>query len=389
MQGGHSPWGLIHVDGLSEPSGLMTRDITRKPHVIGGIMFEVDFLPVEDSGEAGSKSGDAITLRFTDPAAGRDRVVVIDGGYTSTGSRVADHIERFYGTDYVDLIISTHPDADHLNGLAEVVERLTVAELLLHQPRLHLANASDFSNIEAIDRLLKVASEQGVQVTEPFTGLSRFGGQLTVLGPTEAYYEQMITQHIAEVRSGLAASAMVRKSLAHALASKAYDLLERTISFLPMETLGEDGVTGPRNNTSVITLLQIDGERLLFTGDAGIPALSTAWDEYERRLGSSAASPLDFFQAPHHGSRRNLSPSLLNRIFGEPGEQFFEPVSFISSALNDPKHPSPKVTNALKRRNVSVFATESKILWHSSGAPSRPTFGPATEIGPLDETIDD
>src|SRR4051812_22921119 len=94
-------------------------------------MYEVDFWNVSTSG----KSGDAISLRFTDPSTGRLAVVVIDGGYAEFGDNFADKIRHRYQTDYVDLMISTHPDSDHINGLAAVIKDLRVGELLLHRPK--------------------------------------------------------------------------------------------------------------------------------------------------------------------------------------------------------------------------------------------------------------
>ncbi|MEV5694276.1 hypothetical protein [Micromonospora globbae] len=56
------------------------------------------------------------------------------------------------------------------------MEALDVRELMIHQPRLHARDVSDFSNLEAVDELLDTAKSRGVLVSEPFTGESRFGG---------------------------------------------------------------------------------------------------------------------------------------------------------------------------------------------------------------------
>jgi beta-lactamase superfamily II metal-dependent hydrolase len=351
-------------------------------------MYEVDFLPIEKTGELGSKSGDAIAMRFTEEATASQRVVVFDGGFSPTGEVLAEHITRCYGTDHVDLMISTHPDQDHINGLATVLDTLTVGELLLHIPHDHADDVSDFSNVEVVDALIGLAEEKRVKITEPFTGVTRYDGQIRVLGPTVTFYEELLAQHLAEAKSGGSAAHASVTGTRTGLVAKALDLLDRALAALPFETLGEDGVTGPRNDTSVVTLVTVDAERMLFTGDAGIPALRLAWDEYEAWIGSFPDAPLDFFQAPHHGSKRNLSPTLLNRMLGEPGTQHFVPTSFISSAKNDPKHPSPKVTNALKRRGCEVYATESKALLHSHGIGLRQGYGPATAIGPVVEDDD-
>jgi beta-lactamase superfamily II metal-dependent hydrolase len=349
-------------------------------------MYEVDFLPMEETGDLGSKSGDAITLRFTEALTATARVVVIDGGYKKTGDRVVEHIQRYYQTDHVDLIISTHPDQDHINGLASVLTELSVGELLIHVPQDHADDATDFSNIEVVDALVGLAEDKGVPVTEPFTGLTRFGGQLRVLGPTQALYEELLAQHLEEMRSGTAAA--LSRPVGSGLLSKAADLLDRTLASLPFETLGENGDTGPRNESSVITLVRAEGHHMLFTGDAGIRALNAGCDEFENQVGPLPSTLVGFFQAPHHGSKRNLAPSLLNRIYGSPGSNTAGGTSFISSAHKDTKHPSPKVTNALARRGLSAYATEGQKIWHNQGAPPRSDFSPLAPIGPLDENDD-
>jgi beta-lactamase superfamily II metal-dependent hydrolase len=345
-------------------------------------MYEIDFLPVESEGGSGSKSGDAITVRFSVESEARDAVVVIDGGYSSVGEDIVKHVEGWYGQDRVDLVISTHPDADHLNGLREVIETLDVGELMIHQPRLHAANVRDFSNLEALDGLIAAAKERGVAVSEPFAGTTRFEGQLTILGPSQLYYESLLDNYLAKLTAGTtAATPPVSKSIFAA----AKDLLERALSHFPLETLSDDGETSERNSTSVITLVRSDDRRLLFTGDAGIEALDLAANEYERIVGPFSAYPLNFFQAPHHGSRHNLGPSVLDRILGPKGAPYGTSTSFISSAKASEKHPSPKVVNALSRRGADVHPTEGKIITHGHQSPSRAGWTALTPLPPLVE----
>jgi beta-lactamase superfamily II metal-dependent hydrolase len=350
-------------------------------------VYEVDFLPVESENGPGSKSGDAIAVHFKRATTGEDMVVVIDGGFTAVGDDLAEHIERWYGTRYVDLVISTHPDADHINGIARLLERLEVGELLLHQPMLHHPDVSDFSNIEAVQNLLDVAKEQDVTVTEPFTDLTRFEGQLMILGPTRSYYEQLVSQHIQEEQSG---TTMRAASTAGRIIEFAKSLLDHTLSYLPVETLTDDGDTGPRNNSSVITLLQLDDRRLLFTGDAGISALEAAADVYSEKIGSFSEFPLRFIQIPHHGSKRNVGPTILDRILGSKGISFSGmTTAYASSALADEKHPSPKVTNAFGRRGCLVSASEGRGIRHGHNAPDRDGWSTLTPLPPLREDDDD
>jgi len=338
-------------------------------------VYEVDFLPVENNDQDGGKSGDAIAMRFSVEAEGRNAVVVIDGGRAYTGPELVEHIQTHYKTDKVDLVISTHPDADHLNGLATVLEECTVGELLVHQPRLHTRDVSEFSNLEALDELLKIASARGVAVTEPFAGLTRFNGQLEILGPTEGYYVDLLGQQLAPAAPTSAAASIARSISG---------VLNKVLSLLPVETLTNDGETSPRNNSSVITLVRVGGRRLLFTGDAGITALDAAADRYEETVGAFISWPLHLMQAPHHGSRRNLGPAILDRILGRAGASYSPTCSAaISSALASAKHPSPKIVNALSRRGCKVNATEGKTICY--GDTSRPGWVPLAPLPPLVE----
>lgn len=91
-------------------------------------------------------------------------------------------------------------------------------------------------------------------------------------------------------------------------------LATRILESLQVETLDDSGVTSAENNSSAILFVWTDGQALLFTGDAGIPALTRAAD-YAALMGIDMGA-LRFLQVPHHGSRRNVGPTILNRIKG-------------------------------------------------------------------------
>lgn len=74
-------------------------------------MYEVDFFAVGE----GERSGDAIALRYTIPGRAEPIVGVIDAGFLSNGNELVEHIPKYYGTDRVDFVLSTHPDGDHIN----------------------------------------------------------------------------------------------------------------------------------------------------------------------------------------------------------------------------------------------------------------------------------
>ena len=347
-------------------------------------MHSIDFLPVENLDGSSTKSGDAIVLNFTVPNTNAKAVVVVDGGYTATGDKVVEHVTKYCGTDVVDLMICTHPDNDHLNGLISIMEQCDVRELMMHLPWNYSSRASELGNYENMRKLYDLAVKKDVKITQPFTGESRLNGAISIMGPTELRYIDLLDQAIQESVDGTAEARHSSAVMGSVLLTKAKNLLERAISALPFETLTDGDDTGPRNHMSAITLLTIDNKRHLLTGDAGMSSLEGAADYYEATIGSFGSYPLTLFQAPHHGSKRNVGPTILNRILGAPGADFGTAVGYISSARASEKHPSPKVVNAMIRRGVNVYVTEGQTICHGSWN-NRPGWSPISPVPPLDE----
>ncbi|MEA2358254.1 MAG: hypothetical protein QOI62_1514 [Solirubrobacteraceae bacterium] len=333
-------------------------------------MHEIDFLPVGD----GQDSGDAIALRFVRPDTGGWAHVIVDAGFQDDGQALVAHVKAYYDTDEIDLAILTHPDGDHIGGMGEVVRGLNVNKLWLHDIGSH--GGSSLPAAKAVDDLIAVATARGTQVYEVWAGAQAFGGALTILGPDGAYYNQLVVEQV----EGPGAVAAAAKALVEA----ARGLFDRIATGLGLEvSFAEEEVT-PRNNTSLITLLAVDGKRLLLTGDAGVPALERAWD-FAEGVGLDAIP--DFVQIPHHGSRRNASSAWLDRLLGSTGQPESR-TAFVSVVPNSEKHPSGKVINAYKRRGCEVVATAGKPICDHNGTPTRAGWVKATPVGPMIEEDD-
>jgi beta-lactamase superfamily II metal-dependent hydrolase len=125
------------------------------------------------------------------------------------------------------------------------------------------------------------------------------------------------------------------------------------------ETLREGGITSAENESSVVLLGDLGSGGILLTADAGLKALGTAID-YVRARGIDL-STLWLFQVPHHGSRNNISPSMLNRIVGRPveGATLRRPHCIISAGAEDEEHPRQVVVNALCRRGLNPCVTRN------------------------------
>jgi beta-lactamase superfamily II metal-dependent hydrolase len=347
--------------------------------------YEVDFLPVGEE----SKDGDAIALRYgnLDGSRSEQTVIVIDGGFKASGESLVEHIRSRYGTERVDMVLATHPDQDHVSGLEVVLEELEVGQLLMHQPwrhsaRLTEARAEGFIHLAASRRLQEslkqtsdleqIADRRRVPILEPFAGMQTANGTFRILGPSQIYYEELLPQILAPagVRS-------VTKSILEAAVETVREKFVKET--LDHETLRDDGVTKPSNNSSVISLLTLGNTKLLFTGDAGIPALEDALDLLE--ADGFQPGDLRFVQVPHHGSRRNVGPSVLDRLLGEKGQTACRSTAFLSASQKNPDntHPAKKVLNAFTRRGYAVHTTEGTAkLHHSPEAPERSGYVSST-----------
>ncbi|MCG7870978.1 MAG: MBL fold metallo-hydrolase [Candidatus Thiodiazotropha lotti] len=340
--------------------------------------YEVDFLGT--SSEA--KSGDAIALRFGNLHGFRNEqtVVVIDGGFTDDGEKLVEHIRTHYGTERVDLVISTHPDQDHINGLETVLSELEVGELWLHQPWEHNDGLADkFQDGRITDNsiserlketlnkahaLCELAESKGISIKEPFTGLSHDGDSIKVLGPSQDYYESLIPDFdgMPTAKSASFAGSALKEAVA---------AVKRFFAQWGKDEIDDEGATSAKNNSSVITQVIIDGHRMVFTGDAGIDSLHYAADELD---GCPDPAELSFVQIPHHGSRRNVGPSVLNRIIGDPvAEGESRSITAIASTAckGEPKHPRKTVLNAFTHRGVKALATRGKGICHFHESPPR------------------
>jgi beta-lactamase superfamily II metal-dependent hydrolase len=333
-------------------------------------MHAVDFLPVGD----GDRSGDAISMQFTRPDTGETAVVVIDAGFKDDGEALVEHVKTYYGTSVVDLAILTHPDGDHIGGMGEVVRGLDVRKLWLHDIGSH--GGAALPAADAVADLISVAQEQGTRVFEVWAGANAFGGAITVLGPNKEYYETLVGEQLTEGASPTS----VGKRLLEAAAG----LVDRLAPSLGVEVPFEAKDVNARNNSSMITLLEVDGQRLLFTGDAGVPALERAWDFAEEE---GLAGVLDVVQVPHHGSRRNASSAWLDRLLGSTG-QAVNKSAFVSAVADSDKHPSGRVVNAYIRRGCDVIVTAGSAKGHHQDAPVRSGWGPAVPVGPMVEEDD-
>jgi len=346
--------------------------------------IEIDFLPVGKS----QKSGDAIAIRYGDEAS--QSIMVVDGGDLAAGQDLVDHLKAHYGHDVVvDDVVCTHSDGDHASGLRILIQQVTVKRLWVHQPWLHAArlnptfkgnwqdqNLADHLRNDCfpiISNLCDLAEEYGVQLCEPLAGYKV--GPFCVLAPTLDRYLDLVPQ-------------MDQTPVSKSLTEAALEVLRKASATVfsifeswDIETLVNPGIgaTSIPNETSTVLFADVAGQRVLLTGDAGVGALEEA--VYAAgALGINIVSP-DVVQIPHHGSRHNVGPDILDQILGrrmgEPDGSRGWAVT--STAQECPKKPYRTVTNAFMRRGYKWTETKGALVNWRHGYPSRPGLSP---IGP-------
>lgn len=344
--------------------------------------YEIDFLPVGE----GERSGEAIALRYGNLSGARNEqnVIVIDGGTRDSGEQLVNHIEEYYKTDSVDVVVSTHADADHSSGLSIVLEKLTVVQIWMHQPWKH---SDDYRNLfksgriteSSLEKTLQaslqnaydlegIARQKGIPIIEPFSDAGRIHKDIVILGPSKSFYEIQLANFCGTPEPKEAISRL------EIVGRRVIETGKMIAESLGLETLKDpdENETRAENNSSVVMLLNYNnGEKLfLFTGDAGAAALNHAIKTAE-----SLTVDFDlvkFIQIPHHGSKHNIGPSILDRIIGlKLGEEKKLKTAYVSVAKDDKKHPSKKVANAFRRRGAWVYETRGSTTCHRNSAPDR------------------
>lgn len=347
--------------------------------------FQIDFLPVGD----GSRSGDAIAMRYV--MNNRLIVHVVDGGTTTSGDALCDHILTRYGTDQVDIVSLTHGDDDHSSGLRRVIDRMRVGAIYMNRPWAHAADLLPAFQAEwDVQRLIArmrndapimaeiedMAAQHSIPIFSAFTG-TRIGA-FTIVAPTKQRYLELVP-HFS--RTPVPAAAPAPNAAQGGLAGlfEAANQWVRETWF--SESLSENVPDSPSNESSLIQYAYIAGFRVLLTGDGNARSLLA---------GASAAAALgialpglDLMQMPHHGSRRNVSPSSLDRWIGAPsifpgGPPTMRAVASVSALCTT--HPRKKVSNAFIRRGAEVTVTKGFGQTVTMGFPMHAGYGPVTPL---------
>ena len=340
----------------------LKRSSTNDTKIMTISKFEIRFFSVGNS----KKGGDAILIRLYDKD-NNPTVIVIDGGYSDNGQEILDYLTNC-GLDKIDLVVNTHPDMDHISGLIAIFkdENIKIGKLLMNRPwrdaNLKVTYFEDGRITEkSLNKRLTESFKQAYQleqlargkigennIVHPVRGNVYFD-VLKIIGPSTDLYRKHLLASDKTPTSSNADSVRVfsRKIL-------------KFVRYVKGTFIGWiDGEnTSDINETSIVMALSLPGYKFLFTGDVGKDGLKESLDYYETFEGCQAKD-FTHMQIPHHGSRKNLNPSLIRRIGATTYYVSCPPDGFSEG------HPSKRLINKIKQMYPEAYIYYTKRGWLS------------------------
>lgn len=103
------------------------------------------------------------------------KAMLIDAGDNSEGNKVVDYIQ-YQKIDKLDYVVATHPDADHIGGLDDVLKNVQCDEVLM---------TDEQKDTKTYEEVVDIIDDKGIKKREPKAGETfEFGcSEVTVLGP--------------------------------------------------------------------------------------------------------------------------------------------------------------------------------------------------------------
>lgn len=250
--------------------------------------------------------GDGIYIDLPD---GSD--VLIDGGPDKKMLECLGRNMPFWDRK-IEMIFLTHPEADHLNGLVEVLGRYDV-EYFVSSP---IGN-----NTKGYQSLVKTIEEKKVQIKNAYAGeIIKFKtdegkeAQFRILWPSREFLKENISQY-----------AYSQESLGNILGvSTNYDNL---------------------NDFSTVLELKFGDFEALLGGDAD-------QEIQDDILRVATLKPVEVFKIPHHGSKYG--------IFDEYLEKANPDFAVVSVGKNPWGHPTKEILQKFKSKQIPVYRTDQQ-----------------------------
>lgn len=236
--------------------------------------------------------GDGIYIRTP---GGSD--ILIDGGPDDSILNCLSKHMPFWDRD-IEVVVLTHPHADHLTGLISVLKRYNV---------IHYFTENVKNNTLVYNKLQAALAVKNLTAKYTFSG-DRIDfadkSSLLTVWPDKDWFENQKLQD--------------------------------------SQNSGKDNFSLDVNGFSVISLLSYGKFKALLTGDAGVLI--------EEQIAKTVGK-IDVLKVPHHGSKTGISSLFLEEISPK--------LAIISvGAKNRYGHPAKEILDLLQKYNVKILSTD-------------------------------
>ena len=360
--------------------------------------YEIDFIATKEN----KGNADAICFRYEKDSKFIN--VVYDGGSKVLASKLIEHLEKFYFKDEyfpkIDYLICSHPDQDHASGLIEVIEKFNIGKIIMNIPWKYIYDIWDNVNDgriseESLEKRLKddypyvakiekLAKEKGIEIIEGFED-KEINENLKILSPSKEFFIELLKK---SKKTKYLDESDYKNNI---YTESAKNILSKFTNWIKelwkKDSLKENVETSEENEMSIVLLGDMEENKFLLTGDVGIKGLEKAIEK-ANKIGTPLTE-VNFYQIPHHGSRHNLSPSIMNKMVGNIMSEGIKlkKVAYASVAYES-DYPRKAVVNAFIRRGVQVYKTDGYTITYSHLTSERSGWSSISELS-FNEKVED
>ena len=274
--------------------------------IIGVILFFSYLITLSDSRLhlycCDGGQGDAAYIRTPS-----NQDMLIDGGPDDKVLSCLGRHMPFYDRT-IDVVILSHPQKDHLQGLISVIDRYNVGYFII---------GVEGNDTEGYKKLIQTIKKKNIKIKNLYTGDSLSLGKVnfSVLWPERKWVASQLGSDL----------------------QRAEGLTPTTSAVLGLTTDTE------LNNFSYYLDLNYGSFNALFTGDGD--------SQIQPEIMKNTVLPdIDVLKFPHHGSKTGILSEFLDKIKPE--------LAVISVGKNSYGHPTKEAIELLSNRSISIKRTD-------------------------------
>lgn len=156
--------------------------------MLSGCALELELGSPADTSSGSRQNEGRLRVIFLDVGQGASQLLIspsgktmlIDAGNNDREQAMLDYLKE-YGVNRLDIVIGTHPDADHIGGLDRVIDHVDIGEI--YMPKIQ-------ANTKTFESLLLSIKNKGLKVKTAKAGLVLEWDedvQVTMVAPVQTY----------------------------------------------------------------------------------------------------------------------------------------------------------------------------------------------------------